>query len=40
MTLPLFCQIFQKENLFYVFGSVIIGMIISVTICFPGSGLF
>lgn len=34
------CFFFQKETLFYVFGSVLLGMIIAVSICFPGSGLF
>jgi len=39
MSLPFFCNLFQKENLFYVYGSVLLGMIIAVSIHFPGSGL-
>jgi len=40
MNLPFFCQMFQKENLFYVYGSIMLGMMMAVSVCFPGSGLF
>jgi len=40
MNLPFFCTLFQKKNLFYVFGSTMLGMIVAVSGCFPGSGVF
>lgn len=29
-----------REYQFYVYGSVILGMMMSISVCYPGSGLF
>jgi hypothetical protein len=37
MTLPFFCQFFQKKSLFYGFGAVVLGLILAVCVYFPGA---
>jgi len=36
MNLPFFCQFFQKKNIFYGMGAVVLGLMIAVSIFFPG----
>ena len=28
------------EQQYYIYGSVLLGMVVAVSVCFPGSGLF
>ena len=35
---PFFCQLFQKRNLFYVFGISLLYMVALTSTAFPGAG--
>jgi hypothetical protein len=34
------CILFQKRNLFYIYGCTVLVMIVWVSVCYPGSGVF